>query len=150
MEKFDTKKQFTPQTEDEKLEAMYWMHFAEGTIMIPLVMSIVFEAGAKQSPFFVRPLVNAVAGGVRKEFIGPELAKDFGHIETTLAKQAWFAGDRLTKADFMMSFPVEVCDRAGLTEKSHPAIYAWRKKVGARPAYREALKRGGEDYAYKL
>ena len=129
---------------------MYWMHFAEGTIMTPLVMSLVFEIGAQKSPFFVRPLVNGVAAGVKKEYIEPELTKDYGFIESTLKKQAWFAGDKLTKADFMMSFPMEICARAGLTQATHPAIYEWRKKVGARQAYRDALKKGGEDYAYKL
>ena len=61
--------------------------------------------------------------------------------------RAWFAGDEFTAADVMMSFPLEAArDRAGLDE-SRPHLIDWLERIHARPAYAEALRRGGP-YAY--
>ena len=67
-------------------------------------------------------------------------------IENELASRPWFAGDEITAADVMMSFPLEAAQsRGGLGKR--PAIRAWLEKVHARPAYRTALEKGGP-YAY--
>ena len=69
------------------------------------------------------------------------------YVEGELASRPWFAGDDITAADIMMSFPLEAArDRAGGT-KDRPATAAWLEKIHARPAYRAALERGGP-YAY--
>ena len=69
------------------------------------------------------------------------------YVESELASRPWFAGDELTAADIMMSFPLEAArSRAGLGP-SRPHIMAWLDKIHARPAYQAALARGGP-YAY--
>lgn len=69
------------------------------------------------------------------------------YVEAELASRPWFAGDAMTAADVMMSFPLEAARaRAGLDE-SRPATLAWLDKIHARPAYQAALKAGGP-YAY--
>ncbi|ORY84970.1 glutathione S-transferase-like protein [Protomyces lactucae-debilis] len=150
IKKYDTNKTFAPQTEDEELQYNYWLHFAEGTTMTPLVLLLIFDTASKTVPFFVRPLVNGIFGAINKQYTFPECKKNFGFIEQTLQKQAFFAGDRITAADIQMSFPMEICDRAGVHEQAYPAIYAWRKKMGARPAYQAALQKTSLAYAYKL
>jgi glutathione S-transferase len=68
-------------------------------------------------------------------------------VEAELASRPWFAGDEMTAADIMMSFPLEAArSRAGLGP-SRPATIAWLDKIHARPAYQVALKKGGP-YAY--
>jgi glutathione S-transferase len=73
-----------------------------------------------------------------------------GHLdwlETELAGRAWFAGDEFSAADVMMSFPLEASRaRAGLDE-SRPHLIDWLERIHARPAYGEALAKGGP-YAY--
>ena len=72
---------------------------------------------------------------------------DISDVESELAKRPWFAGDEMTAADIMMSFPLEAAmSRAGL-DASRPATVAWVEKVHARPAYQTALAKGGP-YAY--
>lgn len=82
--------------------------------------------------------------------IDPDIKQHYDFIEATLAKTEWFAGDKFTVADVQMSFPMEIADRGGLTETSHPKIYAWRRKVAAMKSYRDALTAGGMRYDYAL
>ena len=69
------------------------------------------------------------------------------YVEAELAQRPWFAGQDITGADVMMSFPLEAAvARAGATE-GRPHIGQWIAKVHSRPAYQAALKAGGP-YAY--
>jgi glutathione S-transferase len=68
-------------------------------------------------------------------------------LETELSGRDWFAGDEFTAADVMMSFPLEASrHRAGLGE-SRPNLIDWLERIHARPAFAEALRKGGA-YAY--
>src|SRR5258705_696898 len=40
----------------------YWMHYAEGSLMPPLLMKLVFDRlGKSKAPFFARPILRAIA-----------------------------------------------------------------------------------------
>ena len=83
---------------------------------------------------------------MQKSFLRPNIEAQLKLMETELGKSAWFAGDQLTGADVMMSFPVEAAGtRGGLGDA--PKLKQWLASVHARPAYQAALKRGGQ-YAY--
>ena len=74
-------------------------------------------------------------------------AQHLDWLESELAGRAWFAGEEFTAADIMMSFPLEAArQRAGL-DAARPHLVDWLERIHARPAYAEALKRGGP-YAY--
>jgi glutathione S-transferase len=69
------------------------------------------------------------------------------YCDQELSGRPYFAGDELTGADIMMSFPLEAASRrAGLTASRHH-LWAWLERIHARPAYQRALKAGGP-YAY--
>ena len=124
----------------ERLRYNYWMHYAEGSAMPILVMKLVFQEMPKQSPAIIRPLVRAISKKVQDSFIDPNLNTNISFWNDELAKSAYFAGGELTGADIMMSFPLEAASqRATLT----PTITQYITKIHARPAYREALQRGG-------
>lgn len=148
--KYDTSNSLKPQTEQEQLDYDYFMHFAEGTIIPTLVLKQVFQVGAGQVPFLIRPIFNAVGKGLDEKYMTPECAKNFGFVEQHLQTHEWFSGPRLTTADFQMSFPMEIADRGGCTPKTHPNIFAWRKKVGQMESYKAALAKGGMKYDYAL
>ncbi len=123
---------------------VYWLHFAEGTAMPPLVMKLVFDRiVSTPMPFFAKPIARAIAAKVNDSFIGPNLARQFDFMEAELGRSAWFAGDDFSAADIQMSFPVEASAlRAGL-DSSRPKLMTFLKKIHARPAFRRALERGG-------
>src|SRR3546814_16705287 len=70
------------------------------------------------------------------------------YVEAELASRPWFAGDAMTAADIMMSFPLEAArHRAGLAAR-RPATIRWLETIPARPASKAALAAGGRhDYA---
>ena len=135
-----------PAGSEERLRYTYWLHFAQGTAMPPLVMTLVFGALPSRVPFFIRPVAKLISDNVQKSFLRPNIEAQLKLMEAELGKSAWFAGDQLTGADVMMSFPVEAAtSRGGLGDT--PKLKQWLATVHARPAYQAALKRGGQ-YAY--
>ncbi len=132
----------------DRLRYTYWLHFAEGTAMPPLVMKLVFnriETGPM--PFFIRPIAKKISATVKNTFINPELAQQLNYVETEIAKTGWFAGPEFSAADVQMSFPLEAAASRGGLNASHPRLMEFLKRIHARPAYQRALKRGG---AYEL
>ena len=125
----------------------YWLHYAEGSAMPPLLLKLVFGALPERAPRLLRPLVNAIAKGAQSGFIDPQLKLHFDYWEAELEKAEWFAGAEFSAADIMMSFPAEAAAERGGARLGRPKISAFLKKIHQRPAYRRALERGGP-YAY--
>lgn len=119
---------------DEALRYRQFIHYAEGSMMPPLLaILIVGRLGILGRPAR-KPLLAMLAGHLR-------------WLNDELFQRPWFAGDNLTAADIMMSFPLEAArERAGLDER-YPNLLAWLETIHALPAYQRALERGG-DYAY--
>ena len=129
----------------ERLRYTYWLHFAEGSAMPPLVMKLVFDRIAKgPMPFFVRPVARAIAGRVKSGFIEPNIARQLDYMEAELERRPWFAGGEFSAADVQMSFPVEAAAARGGLNASRPRLMDWLARIHAREAYRRALERGGE------
>jgi glutathione S-transferase len=133
----------------ERLRYTFWLHYAEGSAMPPLLLALVFSRiETAPMPFFVRPVAKGIVKRVRKSFIEPQLATHLGYMESEIARTPWFAGADFTAADVQMSFPLEAASaRAGLTEATRPRLFAWLKRIHERPAYQRALAKGGP-YAY--
>ena len=128
----------------ERLRFTYWLHFAEGSAMSPLLMKLVFDRiETSPMPFFAKPIARGISRKVKTAMIEPNLKRHLDHMERELTKSEWFAGDEFSAADIQMSFPVEASAlRAGL-DSSRPKLMTFLKKIHARPAFRRALERGG-------
>ena len=128
----------------EHLRWRYWMHFAEGTAMSPLLMKLVFERiKVSPMPFFVKPIARGIADRVLGLMVDPNLKRQLDYMEAELGKSEWFAGNEFSAADVQMSFPVEAsAQRAGL-DAGRPKLMAFLKRIHARPGYKKALERGG-------
>ncbi len=137
----------TPGSADA-LRYRYWLHFAEGSAMPPLLLTLIFDRVANAPmPFFVRPVARAISTKVMDLLVRPNLKRQLDFMEAELGRSEWFAGAELTGADIMMSFPLEpAAQRAGLNA-TRPKLMAFLKRIHARPAYKLALERGGA-YAF--
>jgi len=132
-----------PAGSSERLRYDYWLHYAEGSAMPPLLLKLVFLRLPKGAPAVLRPLVRAVARRAQQRLIDPQLRNHIGYWEAELGKSTWFAGEELTGADVQMSFPLEAAAaRAGipLGERTRQFL----ERIHARPAYQRALAAGGE------
>lgn len=132
----------------ERLRCNYWLHYAEGSAMPPLLLKLVFDkVESSPMPFFIKPIARGIAQKVKQALINPQLKLHLDYLESELGKSTWFAGEDFTAADIQLSFPLEAAtSRAGL-DTSRPRLKAFLERIHARPAYRRALEKGGE-YAY--
>jgi len=129
----------------QRLRCDYWLHYAEGSLMPPLLLKLVFHrVEAAPAPFFVKPVARGIAGKVQRGFVDPQIALHLDYLEAELGKNTWFGGDAFGVADIALSFPLEAAAaRAGL-DAGRPRLWAFLQRIHARPAYQRALERGGE------
>ena len=129
----------------EQRRFTYWLHFAEGTAMPPLLMKLVFDkVRSAPVPFFIKPVVKAIADKVTTGFIAPNITSQLAFMEAELKLHDWFCGDSFSAADIQMSFPLEAAQaRAGLDAATCPRLNDWLSRIHARAAYRRALEVGG-------
>ena len=128
-----------------RLRYSYWLHFAEGSAMTPLLLKLVFNHIEKAPmPFFARPIAKAISKKTKASFIDPQIKAHLDYVESELEKSTWLAGGRLTGADIQMSFPLEAAAARGGLDESYPKIMAYLKRIHARAGYKRALERGGE------
>jgi glutathione S-transferase len=132
----------------ERLRYTYWLHYAEGSAMPPLLMKLVFQRIARgPAPALLRPLIRRIAERTQSSFVDPQLKLHLDYLEGELGKSEWFAGNSFTAADIQMSFPLEGAVARGGLDASRPKLMAFLERIHARPAYKRALERGG---AYAL
>ena len=128
----------------DRLRFTYWLHYAEGSAMTPLLLALIFGRMPKQPmPFFVKPVAKGIADKVLGTFVNPQLKNHLEFMEGELAKSTWFAGEHFSAADIQMSFVGEAFAARGGLNESKPHMWAWLKRIHARPAYLRAVERGG-------
>lgn len=123
-----------PPNREAILRYRHFLHYAEGSMMPPLLALLVVSK-------------LGLLGRPAKAPLQRMLDTHLDWLEAELSERDWFAGDTFTAADIMMSFPLEASRvRGGLDEK-RPHLIDWLERIHARPAYGEALTKGGP-YAY--
>ncbi len=132
-----------PSDSDDYLRYRYWMHYAEGTLMPLLVISLLLNR-IERAPLIVRPIAKAIAGQVRKAYLGPSLQANVAFLESELGRSTWIAGETLSAADIQMSFPIEaLMIRATQDNAPLPNLTAYLERIRAHPAYKRAIDKGG-------
>jgi glutathione S-transferase len=109
----------------------YWLHYAEGSAMPPLLLKLIVKR-------------LGALGWPARRFVDAQIALHLDFLEGELATRPWFVADAFSAADIIMSFPLEVASvRAGL-DATRPNLWSFLTRIHGRPAYQRALKRGGE------
>jgi glutathione S-transferase len=128
----------------ERRQFTYWLHFAEGSAMPPLLMKLVFDkVRSAKVPFFVKPIVRGIADKVTSSFIMPNIQRQLDFMEGELKQSDWFVGSEFSAADVQMSFPLEAAQARGGLDASYPRLTDWLARIHARAGYRRALEVGG-------
>lgn len=127
------------------LRFSYFLHYAEGSAMPPLLLKLVFiRMESAPVPFFAKPVARMLARGAQQSFIDPQLKLHLDYLENEIGKTGWFAGDAFSAADIQMSFPLEAAASRGALDASRPGLQGFLERIHARPAYQAALERGGD------
>jgi glutathione S-transferase len=113
----------------EYLDYLHWMHFAEGSGMLPLLLKLyVSRLGDAGQPLWPR--------------IDSELQNHFAYMSGVLGDHDWFVANRFSAADIQLSFVVEAGAMRGPVA-DYPNLVKYKERFQARPAYQRALQRGG-------
>ncbi|GAB2803874.1 glutathione S-transferase [Halomonas shantousis] len=142
---YDTRRELIPTVDSADYRRYrFWLHYAEGSAMPPLVMRLVFSRLDKPPvPALIRPVGRLLAVGVQSRFLDPQIRQHLDFWEDELARSTWFAGEQFTAADIQMSFPLLALEsRGGFGD--HANVKACLARMRERPAYRRAMEKGGE------
>jgi len=113
---------------------VYWYHYSNGGLM-PAAMQVLMTAfsGASEGPFM--------------DMMRGRLQRHLGMIDARLAKNEWLAGPEFTAADILCHFPFGTMSHfLQVDYAAYPHIRAWLDRLGARPAYRAAMKAAGHTH----
>ncbi|MCU4436313.1 glutathione S-transferase [Acinetobacter bereziniae] len=138
---YDTQNQFKPQKPQDLMQYNYWMHYAEGSLMPYLVMTLVMTNMPKHVPFLIRPIAKKISEGVRGGFINPRLKEHSAFLEDYFSQHDYAAGE-FSFADIQMSFPVMAMQQR--TQNKMPQIAAYAERIQQRPAYQRAKAKSGD------
>jgi glutathione S-transferase len=116
---------------DEYWKYVEWMHYAEGSAMLPLLLAL-YAGLLGDGAALLRPRIDG------------EIANNLSYMEAALAGRHFFVGNDLTGADIQLIFVLEA---AGSRLEPYPALTAYRDRMHARPAYQRGIEKGG---AYQL
>jgi glutathione S-transferase len=123
-----------PSSSDSYWRYKYWLHYAEGSLMPPLLLKLVINR-------------LALLGRPARPFVNAQLKLHLDFLEGELSNGPWFLGPTFSAADIMMSFPIEAARARGGLDDRRPNLMGFLKRIHARDAYKRALEKGGA-YAY--
>jgi glutathione S-transferase len=113
----------------EHEQYLQWLHYAEGSAMLPLMLRM-----------YTGRLPDG--GAALQPRIEDELNRHLGYMNSALEGADWFVGNRFSGADVQLSFAVEIAPLLYSLEP-FPNLAAFRERIHARPAYQQALRKGG-------
>ena len=129
---------------DERVRYTYWMHYAEGSLMPPLLLKLVFDRIEQaKMPLIAKPFARAIVHKVQGGFVVPQIRRHLDYLEGELKDRDWFVGNSFSAADVQMSFPLEAARAQGGLDAGRPRLTAFLDRIHTRPAYLRALERGG-------
>jgi glutathione S-transferase len=132
----------------EHLQFRYWMHYAEGTFMPLMIISLIMSRiETAPVPFFIKPITKAIAAKSMAAYAGPNIKLNLDFLEKKLQESSWFCGEEMTAADIMMSFPIEAAASRTDLAGDYPALMEFHQRIRVLPAYQRAIEKGGP-YAY--
>jgi glutathione S-transferase len=132
-----------PPGSQNRLRYAYFMHYAEGSLMPPLAMKLVFTQLPRRAPLLTRPIAGAIASKALASYVDPQIERHLDFLEGELEHRPWFAGDAFSAADIQMSYPLEAAaSRAGLDAR-RPKLWDFLQRIRERPAHARAVAKGG-------
>lgn len=143
---YDKEQQFKPSDDNESAweDYTFWMHFAEASVMPPLVMRLVFTKVVEKSPMLVKPISKSIQKQVENSMIDKNLKIMLNMMERQLQDNHWFAGTDFSAADIQMYLAVVGANAGeGLDKVKYANLLNWLKRCQERPAFKRSEEKGG-------
>lgn len=140
-QQYDRLQQFKPQQAKDQRQYDYWMHYAEGSLMPLLVMTLVMNNVSKHVPWVIRPIAEKITDGVKGGFIRPRVKEHILYLEQYLSEHDYFA-DEFSFADIQMAFPLIALQKR--LHGKYPNIQAFVQRIQERAAFQRAEQKSLE------
>lgn len=142
---YDNRQQFSPSnTFSSWQDYQFWLHFAEGSLMPPVVMKLILLKAVEKSPFFAKPVVRQVKAGAEKMLLDGNIQKGLQLLEKQLQGKDWLVDEKLTGADIQLYFAAAGAIKISqLALDDFPNIAHWLRNCEQRPAFKRAIELGG-------
>ena len=98
-----------PPNTPERLRYTYWLHYAEGSAMPPLLLKLLFTLMPKRAPGLLRPLVRKVSNQALTTLVNPQLKQHMAFWEGELGKSRMVRRQRIHRR----RYPDELSARGG-------------------------------------
>lgn len=109
---------------DDYTDYLQWLHFAESSAALPVLLKVfVAKDGAK---------TNFLA-----DYAEAELDKVMSYVDARLQRKRYLVADKLTGADIMMSFIVDILAKFALLAK-YPNIGRYADQLASHPAFQKS------------
>ena len=97
-------------------------------------------------PFFIKPIANAITGGIETKYLAPNFKTNFDFLESQMATSPnngkYLCGSELSGADIVMSFPLSAAKgRAGFTEQKYPKLWAYVDRLEGMGSHERAVQK---------
>ncbi len=133
-----------PTSPEERLQYRLWMHFAEGSMMPPLLVGLITKRLRTGVPFPANAITGAVGSAIDGRYTKRQIKDVLTTVQEHLNTNTYFCGPTFTMADIQMSYPCfAAIERVPGVSSDYPAIQAWCDRMSEREGYRKALEQGG-------
>jgi glutathione S-transferase len=120
-----------PESHPEFADYCFWLHYAEGSAMGPVVFDL------------LDGMTGNGCGEALRGFFMNEIAHSFAYMTDVLSKQPHFLKSGFSAADINMTWVLELAEPCGHLE-GRPVLTEYVRRMQARPAYQRAMEKGGE------
>lgn len=143
LEKYGNGRLKPPKNSEAYQKYNFYMHYAEGSLMPPLLVSLIAQKIEHANvPFFIKPISRRIANKIKETYIKPQMNTHLDFLEDELSKSTWFTGEEFTAADIQMSFPLLAAkSRYGLGDR--PNLRSFIERIESREAFQRAIEEGG-------
>lgn len=139
LKKYDHQHLFAPQEELSWLDYTFWLHFAEGSLMPPVVMNVILTKTIAKAPMPFRLLAKKIKAGIDEAIINKNILSSLALIETRLNHHDWLAGS-FGGADIQMHFAIKALEQTHLDLEQHYHTIAWLERCQKRQAYQNVAR----------
>ncbi|HAS8417052.1 TPA: glutathione S-transferase [Vibrio vulnificus] len=108
----------------EYVEYMQWLHFAESSGILPLLLKVFLTKDGAQTQFLA-------------QYADAEINKVVGYLDQSLQGKNYLVGETLSGADIMNSFIVEIVQQFGLLEQ-YPNLARYADTLASHPSFVKA------------
>lgn len=145
LQKYDNKNQLRPSSTSAKFpNYLFWLHFAEGSLMWPLVIRLLHQKVIEKAPFPISSAAKLIFLGIEKAYLSQTIKQALDYAELSLQKNKFFLGDEISAADIMMSFPLQAACSGRSNMENYPKIKNFVAEIKKDPNYIKAIEVGGE------